>query len=103
MIGQDQLSQKPSMTGDDKKKLFAILSEMKSRGMEIPKNIKLPSDTVSDDWGQDENGYFVKKDGTKFNPRQELVDFINDKSVYPFEVWTWWGQSYLDSYSNSYL
>ena len=80
MIGQDQLGQKPTMTEADKKKLYAILTEMKARGLEIPKNIKLPTDTVSDDWGQDERGYFVKKDGTKFNPRDELVDFINDSS-----------------------
>ena len=65
---------------EDKQRLILILSEMKSRGMPIPVGFEISDTENLDNWHQDERGYFIKRDGKKFNPRQVLEDFINDES-----------------------
>lgn len=71
---------KKALTLDEKKKLLIILTEMKARGLEIPKDLEIPTSTIDTKWGTDENGYFVKSDGTKFKPRDSIVAFIEDSS-----------------------
>lgn len=73
-------TQKKTITPNDKKKLLFLLAEAKARGMAIPENIEIPKTQRELSWNLDENGYFIKKDGTKFKPREELEAFINSKS-----------------------
>lgn len=86
MIGQPNLNQKV-LSFEEKKKLFIYLSELKSRGLEMPKDIVLPTSKNEVGWNLDSNGYFIRNDGRHFNPndgegnlRQEIVDFINDEA-----------------------
>jgi len=65
---------------EDKKKLVAILAEMKARGLKLPEGIELPKTRNEIGWGTDERGYFKKEDGTTFKPRPELEAFINSKA-----------------------
>lgn len=65
---------------EEKKKLLLIVTEMKARGMPIPEGLSLPESGNKDNWHVDEQGYFIKNDGKKFNPRTELEAFINDES-----------------------
>lgn len=60
--------------------LLATLAEMKARGMEIPSNFKIHTSSKKSGWNTDENGYFIKIDGTHFRPRDELVDFLKSKA-----------------------
>ena len=53
---------------------------MKSRGIPIPSGISIADSSNMSNWNQDENGYFIKQDGKRFNPRPELEAFINDNS-----------------------
>lgn len=65
-----------SITPEQNKKLLALLSEAKARGIALPSDIRLP-DVIEDKWNVDENGYFIARSGKRFNPRPELEDFIN--------------------------
>ena len=62
---------------EDKRKLVLLLQEMKSRGLSIPNNIRLPQTKITNDWGLDDNGWFVSKDKKHFISRPVLEDFIN--------------------------
>ena len=68
------------LTTEEKKRALYIISEMKSRGLPIPENLEIVDAHDNSGWNQDENGYFIKKDGKRFNPRPVLEDFINDSS-----------------------
>lgn len=78
-FGQTLLNKK-TLSEEEKRKALWLISEMKSRGMEIPTGLATLEDKGSLSWNLDENGYFAKVDGKKFSPRQVLVDFINDGS-----------------------
>lgn len=65
---------------EEKRRLVAVLAEMRARGIPIPEGIELPKTKNEIGWGTDENGYFRKKDGTSFNPRPELESFINSRA-----------------------
>lgn len=62
-----------TMSFEDKRKLSALLAEMKNRGLQIPKEL-LEKTTAR--WFPDENGYFVRADGRHYTPYQEAADFI---------------------------
>lgn len=64
---------------DSRKRLLALLAEAKARGIPVPKDIQLPKLEKTNQWNQDENGYFIKRDGTHFRPREELELFITCK------------------------
>src|SRR5512139_875124 len=66
-----------TITSDEKRKLVAILAEMKARGISVPSAKSIPLTENKNDWNQDENGWFIKRDGKHFQARQELIDFIN--------------------------
>ena len=68
------------LSPDEKKKALFIISEMRSRGISIPVGLDVIDAKDNTGWGLDENGYFIKKDGKRFNPRPVLEDFIRDSS-----------------------
>ena len=68
------------LSTEDKRKTLLIIQEMRSRGIPIPANLEIPLGERQSNWNLDDNGYFKKVDGARFNPRQVLEDFINDRS-----------------------
>jgi phage terminase large subunit-like protein len=72
--------QQPTITTEQNKRLLALLAEARARGIKLPTNIKVPEVKNKDKWNVDENGYFIRNDGKKFEPRPELVEFIQSKA-----------------------
>lgn len=70
------ISQK-TITPEDNQRLLALLAEAKARGLKLPSNAYIPRVESKDKWNTDENGYFIRSDGKHFQPRPELVEFIN--------------------------
>src|SRR3990172_12434509 len=68
-----------TITSEEKKLLVAILAERKARGLSIPAGVEIPKTRQESKWNVDENGYFVRRDGKRFVPRDELEEFINCK------------------------
>ena len=66
-------------TPEDRKKLLILLAEAKSRGIKLPSNIETPKSQSDNKWNLDENGYFIGTKGERFNPRDELIEFIEAK------------------------
>jgi len=64
------------ITIEEKRILLAILAERKARGLPLPKDSEIPQTKSANKWNQDEDGYFLKRDGKKFRPRPELEEFI---------------------------
>lgn len=73
------LNQK-TITIEEKKRLVAVLAEMKARGLRLPEGTEIPQTRLEVGWNLSENGYFKKADGSTFNPRPELEAFINSKA-----------------------
>src|SRR5271157_1686268 len=67
----------PSLSPEKKRQIIAVLNEMQSRGLAIPKVEKID---LSDDWGTDENGYFVRNDGQHYEPAQIHKRFIESRA-----------------------
>ena len=67
----------PSLTPDKKRKILAILNEMQSRGIPIP---KMEKSNVVDDWGTDENGYFIRNDSQHYEPAPIHKKFIESRA-----------------------
>ena len=65
-----------TITPEQNKKLLALLSEAKARGIQLPSNVRIPG-VIEDKWRVDERGYFTTRSGKRFNPRPELEAFIN--------------------------
>lgn len=61
------------ITKDERKQLLALLAEAQSRGLDIPKNLI----TNTYIFPKDENGYFIKQDGSHFNANSNQERFIN--------------------------
>jgi len=70
------------ITTEEKKLLVAILAERKARGLPIPENAIIPQSKSNSNWNMDESGYFIKRDGTHFKPRPELIEFIESDARY---------------------
>lgn len=66
------------LTRDDYKELKILVAELERRGIPIPDELKIA--TGYKNWPKDFNGYFVRKDGRKYNPTQQQDAFINDTS-----------------------
>lgn len=64
----------------EKKRLLALVAEMKARGIPLPQDIELPKTRNDLSWGLAENGFFPKGDGTPYNPTKAQLDFIRDTS-----------------------
>jgi len=68
--------QKNQLTPEKKKRLKAYIVEMKSRGLVIPDSVKEILEFNEKPWSVDPNGYFVKSDGTLYNPSVSQESFI---------------------------
>ena len=68
--------QKNQLTPEKKKRLKAYIVEMKSRGLVIPDSVKEILEFNEKPWSVDPNGYFVKNDGTLYNPSVSQESFI---------------------------
>lgn len=79
MISQQILKEK-LLSPDDMKKALMLMNELQSRGMSVPDGIDVPSSRSDRSWNLDGNGYVVRNDGWKFNPRPVLEDFINSRA-----------------------
>lgn len=66
------------LTSEERKTLLFVMMEMRARGVPVPEDFELPQSRIDLTWGLGKNGYFVKNDGYIFNPRDELVSFIED-------------------------
>lgn len=69
-----------TITTEEKKRLVALLAEMKARGIPLPEGTEIPMSRGEAKWGVDSNGYFIKRDGKLFKPREELEAFINSRA-----------------------
>ena len=65
-----------TITSNEKRRLLALVAEMKARGIPLPKDIQLPKTRTDLSWGLDENGYFSDIDKKQFKPREELEGFL---------------------------
>ncbi len=72
--------QQKTTTTDDQRRLVAVLAEMKARGLKMPDSSNVPLTENKNDWNQDENGWFIRIDGKHFQPRPELVEFIESNA-----------------------
>jgi predicted phage terminase large subunit-like protein len=74
---------KPNSTSEDKRELIAILTEMKARGLAIPK-VDPIGGVLDDDakWNIDENGYFLRVDGRHYNPAPGHESFLASTAVF---------------------
>ena len=72
-----------TMSKEERQQLIALLSEMKSRGIEIPIQKELvDSSYASKGWNTDEKGYFKRFDGDRFRATQVQDDFIHSKAKF---------------------
>lgn len=63
-------------TQEELQELALLLGELRSRGLELPKDV-LSKKLV---WPVDNSGYFTKLDGKFFQPREELENFIKSNA-----------------------
>lgn len=71
------------LTEQEKQQLAALLSEIKSRGLQNKlKDLKLTDTRQKRRFHVDENGYFVRRDGHKYNPTDVHKSFISSNSRY---------------------
>lgn len=66
-----------AMSVEERTKLIAIMQEMQSRGLQIPRELL---DQTSAKWYPDSNGYFVRADGRHFNPYESMSNFLASNS-----------------------
>ena len=59
-----------TITNNEKRRLLALVAEMKARGIPLPKDIQLPKTRTDLSWGLDENGYFSDINKKQFKPRE---------------------------------
>lgn len=69
---------KPSLSPDERKRLYILLTEAKSRGLAVP--VSVSNISAKDEWNVDENGYFIRADGQHYEPSEKQGDFINSTS-----------------------
>jgi phage terminase large subunit-like protein len=65
---------------NDQKKLVALLMEIKSRGIEMPKdyqNLLNPEPSKDVKWKLGGNGYFLRDDGRQYRPAPQQKSFIS--------------------------
>jgi len=72
--------QDKKLTTNQKQKLKAYIAEMQNRGLELPQNIKSLVEKTEYPWPVDDNGYFIKRDGTLYNPSEAQESFVKCKS-----------------------
>src|SRR5512139_3245854 len=68
----------------EKKKLLLMVKEMEARNLPLPNDIKelLEEGSKKFEWPVDRNGYFVKRDGKRYEPSEQQKAFIDSKARY---------------------
>ena len=66
---------KANLTPDQKRKALLILREMQVRGIKLPEVESV--DLSNSEWGTDDAGYFIRKDGKHYNPSESHLKFLN--------------------------
>lgn len=69
--------QNSQFTSEDKQQLISIITEMRSRGIQIPNDV-LKSTKLT--WSVDGDGWFLKRDGKNFIPTERQNAFIASKA-----------------------
>jgi len=69
-----------TITSNEKRRLLALVAEMKARGIPLPQGIELPKTRSDLSWELSESGYFKKDDGTLYNPTETHKLFNRDTS-----------------------
>ena len=65
-----------TFTLDDKRALLLVLEELNSRNVSLPEETAGVLKKKNLVWPVDENGYFIKKDGTLYNATEAQAGFI---------------------------
>ena len=68
----------------EKKKLLLMVKEMEARKIPLPQDIKdlLEEGNKKYEWPVDKNGYFVNRDGKKYEPSEQQRGLIDSKARY---------------------
>ena len=69
--------EKKPLSDDERKLLLLALNEAKARGMELPKEVTERNKKEKLIWPVASNGYFMKNDGTFYNPSSNHEGFIH--------------------------
>lgn len=69
---------KPSLSPDERKRLYILLTEAKSRGLAVP--VSVSNISAKDEWNVDENGYFIRADGQHYEPSETQGEFLRSKA-----------------------
>lgn len=69
------------LTTEEQKKLIFLLNEAKARGLNLQRYAKQRV-TTKNKWNVDERGYFIKDDGTHYNPTEKQANFIASQSPF---------------------
>ncbi len=72
--------QPKTTTSEQKRKILAILAEMKARGIPIPPGLEIPKTNTEARWQTNYRGYFPRMDGRVYTPTPEQEAFILDTS-----------------------
>lgn len=70
--------QEKKITQNEKRKLLALLAEMKSRGLEVPNDIILPKTQFENRWNVDDDGFFINVNDRHYVPTDVQRAFILD-------------------------
>jgi phage terminase large subunit-like protein len=74
------LAVRKPLTNEEKKLMVLVVAEMQTRGMKIP---EIPQEALSKKsvrWPLDERGYFLSRDGKRYNPNDEQAKFTACKA-----------------------
>jgi predicted phage terminase large subunit-like protein len=68
-----------NLSEEEQAKLKALIAELKSRGIKIPQSSVSPQ---KKSFKMDSSGFFMKQDGTKYNPSEAQRNFIMSNAVF---------------------
>lgn len=76
-----KIANERKLTIEEQKRLVILLTEAKVRGLNLDKykNAKI---STKNKWNIDENGYFIKDDGTHYHPTEKHAAFIASNSPF---------------------
>lgn len=73
------------LTELEKRNLMIMFMEAQARGIKVELPVGLFEDATSaDKWPTDENGYFIKNDGSVYHPNEDHIAFLNSKARYSY-------------------
>lgn len=66
-----------ALSPEERQRLYFLLLEAKSRGIKVP---DVGVIHTKDEWNVDENGYFVRADGQRYEPSETQRNFLQSKA-----------------------